>query len=50
MPFLRASEKCKELDENRKQLEGTRHDETQEKEVVSRSVVTSGMTTKLKLI
>ena len=50
MPFLRASEKCKELDENCKQLEGTRHDEPQGKEVVSTRVATSGMTTKLKPI
>ena len=33
MSFLRASEKCKELDEKRKQLEEARHDEPQEKGV-----------------
>ena len=50
MSFLRASEKRKELDEKRKQLKETRHDESQEKEMVSISVVMSGMTAKLQLI
>ena len=36
--FLRTSEKRKELDEKRKQLEGTRHDEPEEKEVASADV------------
>ena len=50
MSFLQASEKRKEFDEKRKQLEETRHDEHQEKEVASTGVVMSGMMTKLKLI
>ena len=50
MSFLRASEKRKDLDEKRKQLEETHHDEPQEKEVASTGVVMSGMTAKLKLI
>ena len=50
MSFLRASEKRKELDEKRKPQEETRHDEPQEKEVVSAGVGLSGMTAKLKLI
>ena len=50
MSFLRTSEKRKELDNKRKQLEATRHDEPQEKEVDSTGVVVSGMTNKLKLI
>ena len=38
MSFLRASEKRKELDEKLKQLEETRHDEPQEKQVASTDV------------
>ena len=49
MSFLRASEKRQELNEKRKQLEETRCDKPQEKEVVCTGVVVSCMTAKLKL-
>ena len=48
--FLRGSEKRKELNEKCKQLEETRHDKPQEKEVATTGLVMSGMTDKLKLI
>ena len=50
MSFLQASEKRKQLHEKRKQLEEPHHDEPQEKEVASSSVVMSGMMAKLKPI